>query len=146
MTEVISWDLCHAGVDIRSTFFEGTASSCAGAFWQSGADVCTDGPAIMADGVLKVWISFTDSREISSADSPKTCEKKFLLPIRGEQRCTPISTDVSDSGWLVLTVWAVFAMVYTADSPIHIVLVLDAWLMVVLITTIHHHHLFLRVA
>ena len=136
MAEVIVSVPYHAGVDIRSTWFVVFSSLNAGAFWQSGADVFTDDPTIMADGVLKIWISFADSHKIGSANSPETCGKTNLSHMLVlEQRRTPIIADISDSRWIMISIWAVFVIVNTADSPEHVVLVLDALCLIACMVT-----------
>ena len=140
MAEVIVSVPYHAGVDIRSTWFVVFSSLNAGAFWQSGADVFTDDPTIMADGVLKIWISFADSHKIGSANSPETCGKTNLCHMLVlEQRSTPIIADISDSRWILISIWTVLGRIVTADSPEHIILVLDAWLIMMLLVTVIHH-------
>ena len=136
-TEVIVSVLCHAGVNVWGAWFEVTASSCAATFWKSGADVCADSPAILADGISKLRVSGADSINIRSADSPETCEKTNLYKIIvQEHRNTPIIADFSDSRWIMISVWAVFVIVNTADSSEHVVLVLDACWRVVCVVMI----------
>jgi len=137
MAEVISRDRCHAIVDIRSTWFEVWWFHYAGAFWKNTADVCGDGLAIRADAILKVRIGFTDSREIGSAHSPKTCEKKFLMIISVEQRSTPILANISHSRCALLSKWTISGKIGTANSLKHTIFVFDAfWCSVVIMVCI----------